>query len=73
MITIEKEIKLYDKYRPGEPEGENLDSRVVTVRLFGLRIFRYRTTMDRPYSEFWRQYHQAARQLEVRSQQQNAG
>ncbi len=61
MITIEKEIKLYNRYRPGEPVGENLDSRVVTVRLFGLRIFRYRTTMDRPYDEFWEQHYREAR------------
>lgn len=73
MITIEKEIKLYDKFRPGDPEGENIDSRVVTVRLFGLRFYRYTTTIDRPYSEFWRQYHQAARQPEAESRKQNEG
>lgn len=74
MLTITKEINMYDKpCLSGVSRETYIDSRVVTVRLFGLRIYRYRTTVDRPYSEFWRQYHQAARQLVEQSQQQNAG
>ena len=74
MLTITKEIKLYDKpCLSGVAHETYTDSRVVTVRLFGLRIYRYRTTVDRPYSEFWRTHHQDARQHTTNSQKKGTG
>ena len=74
MITIEKEINMYDKpCLSGVAHETYTDSRVVTVRLFGLRIYRYRTTVDRPYSEFWLTHHQDARQYTKESQMKGKG
>ena len=74
MLTITKEISIYDKPCLSWASRETYtDSCVVTVRLFGLKIYRYRTTVDRPYSEYWRAHHQDARQYTKVSQKKGKG